>query len=70
MESNDLKLQSLHGLVEEDTKVQNELVELRTTVAEDRANVAFMKVLRYEVSAVKEAVAELLPAIEKLLIFM
>lgn len=41
------------------------MAKLREAVAENKANAAFMSGSRKEISAVKEAVAEVLPAIKK-----
>lgn len=51
--------------LEETTKLESETVILQEAVREDKANVGVMIDLRKEVSAVKEAIAELLSAVEK-----
>lgn len=53
-----LKLQTIPALVEDVTKLQNELDRLREFVAEKKANIAVMSGFQKEVAAVKAAVAE------------
>lgn len=60
-----LEIQISPGLMEEATKLRNELTKLRAVLAEDEANVVVMIGLGKEVLAVMEAVAELFAAVEK-----
>lgn len=65
VEATNLELQTMPGVLEEATKLQSEPAKLRKAVVKDKANVAVMSGLQKEISVVKEALVELLPAVEK-----
>lgn len=64
-EAKKLKLHTISGLSEEISKLRHEAAKHWEAVAEDKASVAVMSSLRKAVSAVGEAVPDLLPAVEK-----